>query len=320
MHDPDNYPYLREVKSPLTEYQLRPLDPKCEVVQFCRPLTDKDHVRLAHFLRSYPSVPLRVYGHRPTELPNLRFLEHYEFLTEFQVDSYDLESTEGVELLNRSLKYFGLGQTRKRLSISFLESFPYLEELYLESQNSGINVLASLINLQRLTLRSVTLPDLALLQALKSLWYLDLKLGGTKDMSLLPSIGGLKYIELWACKGLDNLDSIGDITTLQNLYLQSLPNVKALPSMRSLKGLRRVTLDNMKGIQDLSPIADCLSLEELNVLDCNQLEVEAFTPFTGHPSLQAATLVFRSVKKVAKIRSLIEVPSGGFYKGEFEYR
>ena len=54
-------PWRREVASPLTDEMLRPLDPRCEVVQFREPLSDADYQTLADWLRDYPTVTLRAY-------------------------------------------------------------------------------------------------------------------------------------------------------------------------------------------------------------------------------------------------------------------
>jgi hypothetical protein len=53
-----DYPFIREVHSPISEKQLRPLDPRCEVVQFSSPLTESDLIKLSRFLVSYRDVPL----------------------------------------------------------------------------------------------------------------------------------------------------------------------------------------------------------------------------------------------------------------------
>ena len=39
----NSYPFIREIKSPVTKDQLIPLDEKCRVIQFSSPLTDTDH-------------------------------------------------------------------------------------------------------------------------------------------------------------------------------------------------------------------------------------------------------------------------------------
>ncbi len=109
MTAPNDYPFLRQVKSPITDDQLSPLDPRCKCVQFAAPLTEPDHIKLAKFLAAYPNVPLRIYGHYSEPLPNLAFLRHYPFISGFQVDVFLLQSTEGVEHLPESLEFFGFG-------------------------------------------------------------------------------------------------------------------------------------------------------------------------------------------------------------------
>ena len=70
----EEYPYLRDVGSPLTAEQLRPLDARCRCVQFSKPLASHEYPAFAEFLRAYPQVPLRMYGHYSLT-PDLEFLE-----------------------------------------------------------------------------------------------------------------------------------------------------------------------------------------------------------------------------------------------------
>ncbi|HEY3411709.1 MAG TPA: hypothetical protein VGM51_01485 [Armatimonadota bacterium] len=314
----DDYPFLRNVKSPITDVQLRPLDPRCRCVQFDSPLTESDHAKLAEFLGDYPTVPLRVYGHYSRPLPNLSFLRHYPFLSGFQVDVYHLETTEGIEELPESLEFFAFGQTKtRRISLGFLKRFSRLKELYLEGHTKTLDVISDLSHLEELTLRSISLPDLTLLLPLRHLWSLDIKLGGTTDLRLLPLIGELKYLELWMIRGLQDLSVIAEVTTLQNLLLQALKNVTALPSFRPLRCLRRVTLDTMKGLTDLSPVADAPALEELFVFAGNQLKPDDFRPFLGHPTLKAAVIGLGSLRKNDQVREILSLSD--YSRTEFTY-
>lgn len=314
----NNYPFLREVKSPITDDQLSPLDPRCRCVQFAAPLTETDHIKLAKFLAAYPKVPLRVYGHHEEPLPNLSFLRHYSFISGFQVDVYLLKSVEGIEHLPDSLEFFGFGQTKsKKISLSFLRRFSCLKDLYLETHTKNIEAISSLSHLEQLTLRSITLPDLNLLLPLKQLWSLDIKLGGTKNLRLLPQIGGLKYLELWKIRGLQDLGVIAEVLTLQNLFLQALKNVTVLPSLKNLHRLKRITLDTMKGVTDLSPIADAPALEELFVVAANHLNSDNFKPFIGHPKLKAATVGLGSIRKSEQGQKLLGLPKCKGFKSEF---
>jgi hypothetical protein len=285
-----NYPYLRRVHSPVTSEQLRPLDPKCLTVQFDEPLTESEHKKVAKFLRAYPRVQLRAYGHHSTK-PNLDFLPYYSDLRHLAIELFELKDLSGLQHAPAELKSLTLGQTRsKSHSLSFLQRFPSLRSLYLEGHSKSIDVVGSLSKLEVLTLRSITLPDLSILLPLNKLHSLGIKLGGTTNLSLLPKIGKLRYLELWMVRGLSDLSCVADIRTLQYLFLQALKQVKKLPSLSRLRLLRRVHLETMKGLEDLQAVADAPALQELLAIDMGQLEPEAFQPFVKHRTLRRATV------------------------------
>jgi hypothetical protein len=159
----NDYPFLRQVTSPIDDDQLRPLDSRCRVVQFFEPLTDTDFRKVAQFMRHYPEVPLRIYGH-PHGAIDLTFLKHFPFLKGFEADVFNLQSIEGLEHLPDSLEFFALGSTRKRFSLAVLARFPRLRDLSLEGHHKDIEVLSGLMHLEGLSLRSITLPDLSVLR------------------------------------------------------------------------------------------------------------------------------------------------------------
>jgi internalin A len=313
-----DYPYIRELRAPVTSVQLRPLDPRCRVVQFDRPLSDDDFQRVAHFMRMYPHVALRIYGHydRPCDL---EFLRYFPFLRRLDVDVYDLQSIDGLAYLSADLRHFGFGQTKKTFSLDILGRFTALHSLYLEGHTKHIEVIGQLTRLTDLTLRSITLPNLAILLPLRQLLSLDLKLGGTTDLSLLPNIGQLRYLELWLIRGLADLQAIADIATLQYLFLQALKHVTQLPSLAALHRLRRVHLETMKGLTDLTPVADAPSLKELLVLDLPQLQPDAFRPFIGHPRLKRVTAGLGSMRKNASVAQLLGLPPVEDGKEDFAF-
>jgi internalin A len=296
------------------------LDPRCRVVQFSSPLSDAELRKVADFMRGYPEVPLRVYGHYG-EGCNLNFLRYFPFLRQFQVDVFDLQDIDGLRYLPDNLEFVGFSQTRsKRFSLAFLSRFRSLRQLYIESHKKDIAVLSELTSIEELTLRSITLPDLSLLLPLRQLVSLDIKLGGTKDLALLPEVGRLRYLELWMIRGLEDISSVGQVHTLQYLFLQALKRVESVPSLRDLRLLRRVHLETMKGLSDLQPIADAPVLEELLVIDMPHLQPEALRPFVGHRTLRAAAVGLGSLKKNAAAKSMLGLPDVGTLKGGFEYR
>jgi hypothetical protein len=318
IHDPR----IRHISSPITDDMLAPLGDRCQIVQFCRALFEDDYKVLAEFLSNYPSITLRVYGNYDKKLDDLGFLNHFQFVKKFQVDIYEVKSFGDLSYLPVDLRYLGLGMTRsKAFSLRLLERFPNLEELYIEGHRKDIDAVSDLTKLHKLTLRSITLPDLSVFTSLKELWSLDIKLGGTKDLSLLPEIGQLKYIELWMIRGLSNIQSISDVTSLQFLFLHALRRVENLPSFGELHKLRRLHIETLKGLVDISPIVEAPALKELLVLDTPQLKPEQFRCLVDHPTLETAAISLGSIKRNEAASQILDLPRTPYGKDdEFDFQ
>ena len=206
--------------SPLTADMLRPLDSRCRTVQFSSALSDADYKLLAQWLQQYPSVALRAYGSYDGSVKDLDFLRFFPSVTRFSADSlfHSLISIEGLRYLPPTASAIGIGRTKIRLSLAPLEHFTGLRRLHLEGQTKDIEAVSSLVHMQSLTLRSITLPGLSILLPLINLRALALKLGGTRKLGLLPEIGRLEYVEIWMIRALDDLSPIA---RLQNLHICS---------------------------------------------------------------------------------------------------
>jgi hypothetical protein len=304
---PDDYPFIREVHSPITENQLRPLDPRCRVVQFSSPLSENDFRKLSDFLKMFPAVPLRIYGHY-SEAADLAFLSHFPFLKGFQVDLYQLTDLKDLAFLPDSLEFLGLGQTKRRLSLKPLARFKNLKDLFLEGHTKDFSVISELTDLISLSLRSVSLANLSPLLPLHRLRSLALRLGGTRDLSLLPKLSALRYLELWMVKGLADIRPVEQLRELRCLFLQDLKNVTELPSFAQLSNLQRCHIENLKGLHDLSAIASAKNLCELVVVSMSQIPVSGFECFRNHPTLQAASVGLGSMRRNAEVARLLGVP------------
>ncbi|PYP13505.1 MAG: hypothetical protein DMD54_16665 [Gemmatimonadetes bacterium] len=305
----DEYPFLRELRSPLTPDQLQPLDPRCRSLQFREPLSGAELRRVAAFLDGYPAVTLRIYGHQT--YTTLDFLEHLGAARRLQIEIFLLQDLSGLRFLRSDLEALGLGATKMRFSLRPLERFTALRDLWLEGYAKDFEVVGQLVALRRLSLRSITLPDLSTLRTLRELEQLELKLGGTRNLQHLPDIGRLRYFEAWLVRGLTDLGPVAGLSSLRFLFLQALKQVTSLPSLAPLAELRRVHLETLKGLHDLAPIAAAPSLEELLAIDMRHLEPDAFRVFVGHPTLRGATIGLGSDRKNAAVRKLLPLPNGG---------
>lgn len=248
---------------------------------------------------------------------DLDFIEHFPQLRAIDILNFEFNDFDGLSDLPTTIEEIRLSQTRStRLSLGFLERHRSLKRLYIESHTKSIESIAALENLEELTLRSITLNNLEILTQLHSLLSLDIKLGGTKQMDALPRIGKIRYLELWQIRGLTDLSAIGDMQTLQFLFLEQLKNVSALPSFRNLTRLRRVALSGMKGLTNLRPVADAPNLEELGVYGVRHLQLSDFQPFLNHPSLKAANIGLGSQSKNDAIEKYLNRPN---YEPRFEF-
>ena len=300
----------RSLRTPITDDQLAPLAANENGLQFSS-LPSPEHLRrIAELLEPRPDVPLRVYGGYDGSIRDLEFLRYFPFLRRFSADSlYDrLTSLDGLRHLPPMLERLAIGSTKRPMSLAPIGRFGELRSLFVEGPHRDTDVIGSLTELDDLTLRSVTLPDLSILLPLRQLRKLDIKLGGTRDLRLLPRVGRLRYLELWMIRGLDDVAPVAEVETLQHLFLQALKQVTSLPSFAHSVELRRVDLQTMKGLTDLSPIAEAPNLEILDLVDMRHLQPEALRPFIGHPSLRAGIWGLGSFRKNFGAQDLLPLP------------
>lgn len=277
-------------------------------VQFSEELAPREHEKLAALLAGHPHAYLRAFCYfGRSRIRSLEFLEHYRELTGFHADLYDLGDFGGLRHLPPGLRYLGIGRTKsKAVDLRVLAHLDGLEDLALEGHANGLaDLLASKRGLRRLALRSVTLPGLEPLRPLEDLECFELRLGGTRDLSLLPRLERLRYLEIWMVSGLTDLSCLAAQASLEELFLQSLARVKSLPDLSGLPRLKRVHLETMKGITDLAPIAKAPALESLHLIAMNQLQPEALRPFVGHPALRECRIGLGSLKRNAAADALL---------------
>ncbi len=308
--DPPPTSERRHVSSPLTAEMLRPSPTGRGQVQFDRLLTDDDFRAMAEWFRQYPEMSLRAYGGYDGSIRDLEFLRFFPSLRSLSVDAlYDrITSLDGLRHLSDDVEELGIGATKARLDLASIERFSGLRTLYLEGQMKHIEVLSRLTRLEDLTLRSISLPDLSLLLPLRRLRSFDLKLGGTRDLRLLPRIGELRYLELWLIKGLDDLSVVGEIASLRSLFLQALRRVDRLPDLGKATMLRRVHLETMKGLRDLTPLTTAPALAELVLIDMPQLTLGDLEPLRTSTSLRAVTFGLGSIRRSAQAQALLGLP------------
>lgn len=300
-------PDRRIVRSPLSEDQLRPPDAALTTIQFCTPLSERELLRLAAFMREYPSLGLYVYTNsREPPVPDLEFLRHFSFLRVLGVGRWTATNFDGLRHLRPSnLAHLAIDEVlRGRIPLAAVAPFTGLESLRIGGPSKDFGALAALCNLRSVDLRSLTVPTLRPLAQLPRLREIRLALGGTTALDELANVTGLASLELTMIRGLHDLSVLAELRCLELLWLRSLKHVTALPSLRPLERLREVRLDQLRALRDVGPIADAPALETFSAIDMQGVPPEVFEPLAAHPSLRSVWIGLGSDRANARVRAM----------------
>jgi len=332
----------------ITSADLRTLasQPGLTVLQCCEPVSKGIWTLLnEQFFAVRPDVELRVYGFYSTEC-DLTFARHMSNVRHFAADClmhargveavadipgleslslgiYELDDFSVLERVSPKLSVLSLGPTlSKKPGLAPLARFRRLRVLYLEGHRKEIGVVSDLQALEDVTLRSVTTPDLAFLANLPRLWSLDIKLGGIRNFAAIEGKESIEYLELWQVRELDNIDIVGALPGLQNLFLQSLPCVKSFPSLSRSRQLRRIMLENLRGLHDFSALQYAPALEEFGFVDARKQAPTELLPVLRNRSVRRAFAGFGSDCRNAEFAQLCEEHGKEVWKqvARFKYR
>ena len=308
-----------EFYGPLTARQARRVaaDPVVQHFQTSEPATEHVWRTIdAEICASRPDITIRVYGHYGTTC-DLSLVRWLPGVRRFEVDVHNVERLDELERLHR-LEHLGLavfeasdlsilskitdaltsleiGATRsKRPDMAPLARFRDLRTLYVEGQSKNIEAIAELTELEDLTLRSVTTPDLRYVRPLTKLWSLDIKLGGIRSLAGAVGKASIKYLELWQIRTFEAIEELGDFPGLQHLFLQSLPLVTRFPDMSRSANLRRIELMNMKGLRDFSSIEPLPGLKEFSLFEGQPQQPEDLIPVLRNDNLERVGAWFGS--------------------------
>jgi len=255
-------------------------------------LTESQLEKVVNFSKKFNSSSVVIPHHFfPNPNKDISWLKYIPNLNSFALHDHQFNSFDDFDFLPNTLESLKIGDTKsKRLSLSFLKKFKNLKNLSIEKHKKDINVISELKSLERLQLRSITLPDLEVLLPLKNLAKFELKLGGTKNLDALSKLKKLKYLELWSILKLDNIDVISEITSLEYLFLDSLNNIETVKSLQSLKKLKIVYLNKMKGIKDLGWVADAPNIEKFLFVEANQMAAKEYECLKRCKNLEAVQI------------------------------
>ncbi len=314
---------MREVQALIADKDLK-------VLQCSGPVTMHTWELLnSEFFIRRPEVQLRLYGfysnvcdlsftsgmtnvhHFSADcLLDAKGVEHIAAMENLESLGIGIFHLDGFGFLNQvtpNLKKLFLGRTKSnKPDLSPLSRFASIEKIYIEGQQKNIEVLSKLKNLQSVTLRSISTPDLCYLTPLNYMWFLDIKLGGIKNLNAIEGMENIKYLELWQIKGLSDIRFISSLTGLQYLFLQSLRQVMALPSFNRLGRLRRIYLENMKGLRDIDSLETAPALEEFCHVSAKNLQPNDYMVLLHNPSIKRVSIDFGSNKQNNQFNNLLQ--------------
>jgi hypothetical protein len=267
-----------------------PLEPHVTGVGFEVPITPALVDRVAAVLTARPDLRLQI-DQDVTDLDFLRDLPPVRDLT--VILGLKLANVDALAAHAKTLTYLHLETGLRPLDVSVLGELQRLEQLYLRKSNRTLKgvetALSSLPQVQHLTLHSVTLKDPNLLRSLTGLRGLAFKLGANRDLTFLPSIRSLWFLEIWGTPKLNDISPLAQCAQLQALYLQDLPHA-VLPNMANAASLTDVRLNNLPQMSgQLGGLAAAPKLRYLHAYRCGLTAADVET-LRGHPTLQGVFL------------------------------
>ncbi|MFD1885307.1 hypothetical protein [Paenibacillus wenxiniae] len=219
-----------------------------------------------------------------------------------QLDRFDI-----LQQINPALQSLTLGKTAsKKPSLQGISRFTELKELTIEGHHKHIDELARLQHLHKLSLRYMTLPNLDFLLELTELWSLQLHLGGTTQLDALGKLSQLKSIDLAQIRGLEQLDFLSTMTSLQFIQIGAMPHIHELPPLHLLHHLRKIELYNMKGLRKLDQLQTAPALTEFVQREAWEMEADDYIPLLENPALERAYVHLRNEKKWTRFQHLLK--------------
>lgn len=192
--------------------------------------------------------------------------------------------------------------------VDLLRRFTALKKLSFTGKVDGIAGIVALRGLRELHLYCASKIDMQSLQKLSGLRHLIIHHGSIVRPPKSNTLPKLEVLDIWKTRGIESVEWIGGITSLRDLQLGALPRVAAIPDLRHHRHLERVVLDQMKGLTKVGGFARAPRLRTLHIQGMNQIPLEEYEAFRGHPTLSETSSGFSSKKKDAHVNQLLGLP------------
>jgi len=270
-------------------------------------LPEKEISKLVSYAAKHETVFITV-KHCIHDTYDLDFLHSFDFLTGFNLTAHSFSDFVQLDSIPLNIEHLRLGATNSRkLSLSLIKKYPKLKSLSIEGHKKDIDVISELTGLEKLELRSITMPNLQFIGDQRKMRSLRIALGGTKNLGLLPHYKNLRHLDLWAINKIVDIDSIADSKNLSTIRLDQLSSVENVKSLRNLSKLNFACLCRMKRIKSLQWLADAPNLQELSITQTTHLDAGAFLPLKKIKALRAAD-IYIGRKHSFEVRDMLGLP------------
>lgn len=144
-----------------------------------------------------------------------------------------------------------------------------------------------LAEVERLTLWNVKVAA-DFLPRLNRLWWVDWR-GGSKGQQIeqLKTCSGLRYVSLNQIRGVNDLQFLGELASVEMVRIYGMSAVQRLPSLAGLTSLRRLEIGQMKLLESIRPALEAPKVEELLLLRTVKVTPEDVTAIKSHAALRS---------------------------------
>ncbi len=164
-------------------------------------------------------------------------------------------------------------------------------------------------DVERLILWNVKLPS-NFLAKLPNLWWLDIRGGSSKDLSLLTDCMNIRFFAINQVRGLLNIDEILNLSKVEYIKMYGLSKLVELPTFSKLKHLKRVDVGQMKELLSIKGILAAPMIEELLLIKKIGIQTSDVLQINNLTSLKQFDWIAVDVPmKVSKpVKDAIELP------------
>jgi hypothetical protein len=238
-----------------------------------------------------------------------RGLSKFHNLHGIQVSSISKQTIPLLNEIPETIKELGyLVDKDAEAAAKTISKFRLLESISFYGQLKGLESLLDFPRLNSLNVQYVANIDLQSLEATKKLRSFSMAHGSIANYPSKKGLAAIEELGIWKTRNVDSLAWLAEMKKLRSLSVGAQRQVTSLPDFSRHAALHKVHLTQMKGLLQLRPLAKAPRLRTLHVEDMNQIPLEEYAAFAGHPTLTAISSGYSSCKKDEQVQELVGLP------------